>query len=268
MHGFQLKITVQSWMLPEATTNCTFLIQQHYISQQKRLLKDQTRVSYYITVHSESIQTPSPFLYFEMLQPCAEILIHFFNYTKYPIMFIIFSKCIKKKKLKYHFDISIQTLYSVLSWSTFSSDFSLESFCVWGNKLCTPGFGNFLPPYSTDPLKLCQVGWGLSVDSHFQRFSIGFKSGLCLGHSRTITAVPPALSWLWLKAEIYFNDCVIRQTDGRLRREHLWFSDGCGCCKAIKKKRWRTKLCWWSYLYTKVVCLTFFCLDFLKDTEK
>ena len=41
-----------------------------------------------------------------------------------------------------------------------------------------------------------------------------------------------------VKAEIYFYDCVIGRTDGRLRRtrEHLWFSDGCGCCKAIKKK--------------------------------
>ena len=30
-----------------------------------------------------------------------------------------FSKFIKKEKLKYHIDISIQTLYSVLNWSTF-----------------------------------------------------------------------------------------------------------------------------------------------------
>src|SRR4029434_1649407 len=35
-----------------------------------------------------------------------------------------------------------------------------------------------------------------------------------------------------------------------------------------QKKRWRTKLRRWSYLYLKVVCLTFFCLDFFEVTEK
>ena len=36
------------------------------------------------------------------------------------------------------------------------------------DKLCTPGFGDFLPFLSADPLKLCQVGRGPSVDGHFQ----------------------------------------------------------------------------------------------------
>src|SRR4029434_7618920 len=38
--------------------------------------------------------------------------------------------------------------------------------------------------------------------------------------------------------------------------------------QAQKKKKMATKLRRWSYLYPKVVCLTFFCLDFLKVTEK
>jgi hypothetical protein len=29
-------------------------------------------------------------------------------------------------------------------------------------------FGVFLPFFSADPLKLCQVGWGLSLHSYFQ----------------------------------------------------------------------------------------------------
>ena len=37
-----------------------------------------------------------------------------------------------------------------------------------GYKLCTPEFGDFLPLFSADPLQLCQVGWGRSVDSHVQ----------------------------------------------------------------------------------------------------
>ena len=35
-------------------------------------------------------------------------------------------------------------------------------------KLGTPVFGELLPFFSTDPLKLCQVGWGVSLHSDFQ----------------------------------------------------------------------------------------------------
>jgi hypothetical protein len=31
----------------------------------------------------------------------------------------------------------------------------------------TPVFGKFLPFFSADPLKLCQVGWGVSLHSYF-----------------------------------------------------------------------------------------------------
>ena len=61
--------------------------------------------------------------------------------------------------------ISVQSLYSVLCWSTFGSDYSLESSWVWRYKLGTPEFGEFLPFFSVDPLKLCQV-----LHSYFQVF--------------------------------------------------------------------------------------------------
>ena len=35
-------------------------------------------------------------------------------------------------------------------------------------RLGTPAFGEFLPFFSADPLKLCQVGWGASLHSYFQ----------------------------------------------------------------------------------------------------
>jgi hypothetical protein len=35
-------------------------------------------------------------------------------------------------------------------------------------KFGTPVFGEFLPFFSADPLKLCQVGWGASLHSYFQ----------------------------------------------------------------------------------------------------
>ena len=72
------------------------------------------------------------------------------------------------KNKKYHIYISIQTLYSVLCWITFVSDYSLKSSWVWSYKLGTPVFGEFLPFFSADPLKLCQVGWGASLHSYFQ----------------------------------------------------------------------------------------------------
>ena len=40
-----------------------------------------------------------------------------------------------KRKNWYHIDICIQTLYSVPSWSTFVSDYSLKSSWVWCNRL-------------------------------------------------------------------------------------------------------------------------------------
>ena len=61
--------------------------------------------------------------------------------------------------------ISIQTLYSVLCWSNFGSDYSLESW-VWCYKLGTPVFGEFL--FSADPLKLCQVWLGALLHGNFQ----------------------------------------------------------------------------------------------------
>ena len=68
----------------------------------------------------------------------------------------------------------------------------------------TPIFGELLPLLSADPLKLCQVGWGVSLHIYFhlQRCSIRFKSGLWLGHSRTLRLV--------LKRLLCCLGCVLR----------------------------------------------------------
>ena len=77
------------------------------------------------------------------------------------------------------------TLYSVLSWSTYEGIITL--ILLGYDTLCTPGFGDFLLFFSADPLKLCQVRWGPAIFRCLQRCSIGFKSGLWLGHSGTFT---------------------------------------------------------------------------------
>ena len=38
------------------------------------------------------------------------------------------------------------------------------------HQLCTSGFGDFLPFFLVDLLKLCQVGWGVSLNSNIQVF--------------------------------------------------------------------------------------------------
>ena len=52
--------------------------------------------------------------------------------------------------------VRIQTLYSVLSWSSFGSDYSLKSSWVWCDKLCTPGFWGF------SAILLCRCSQALS----------------------------------------------------------------------------------------------------------
>ncbi len=51
-------------------------------------------------------------------------------------------------------------------------------------------FPEFIPFFFAGPLKLYQVGWErrwTAIFRSLQRCSIGFKSGLWLGHSRTFT---------------------------------------------------------------------------------
>ena len=86
--------------------------------------------------------------------------------------------------------ISIQTLYLILSRSTFLSQYSHKSSWEWSNKFFTTGFGNVLPFLHADPLNSVRLGgerWWTAIFRFLQRCSIGFKSGLWLCHSRTFT---------------------------------------------------------------------------------
>jgi hypothetical protein len=113
-------------------------------------------------------------IHYSLILKWISLFFHSSIYTQYPIMtkqkqaFRNVSKFMKNTKLKYHIYISIQTLYSVLRWSTFGSDYCLKSSWVWCWNLGTPVFGEFLPFFSADPLKLCQVGWGMSLHNYFQ----------------------------------------------------------------------------------------------------
>ena len=70
-------------------------------------------------------------------------------------------------------------------------------------KLGTPIFGEFLPFFSADPLKLCQFGWEALLHSYFQVSPAMFDQVLSPGsgwvtqvHSETCPEATPALLWL------------------------------------------------------------------------
>ena len=68
--------------------------------------------------------------------------------------------------MKHHIDISIQTLYSVEAPLTGITTLSLFGYDARSfEHLDLRIFGDF---FSADPVKLCQVGWGSSIDSYFQ----------------------------------------------------------------------------------------------------
>ena len=73
----------------------------------------------------------------------------------------------------------------------------LAAFTALSYKLGTPVFEEFLPLFSADPLKLCQVGWGALLHSYFQVSPEMFESGWAnQGHSETCPGATPVLSWL------------------------------------------------------------------------
>jgi len=132
-------------------------------------------------VPSECIHTSWLLSHFVVLQPEFEMdLIYIFLSpinTKYPIMakwkhiFRKFYKSVKNEILTYLASISIQPPESIFCRSAFGNHYSFESSWVCLYKLCTSGFGDFLPFFLAYFLKLSQVGWGVSVNGNPQAFS-------------------------------------------------------------------------------------------------
>ena len=71
-------------------------------------------------------------------------------------------------------------------WGTFDSNYSLIFSWEWCYRFGKLEYGVFFPFFSADPQKLCQVRRErrcTDIFSSFHWFSMGFKSGLWLGHS-------------------------------------------------------------------------------------
>ena len=90
--------------------------------------------------------------------------------TKWKHVFRHFYKLRKIEKLKFLASISIQPPECILCRSAFGSDYSFESSWVCLYQLCTSGFGDFLPFFLANLLKLSQVRWGVLVNSNLQVF--------------------------------------------------------------------------------------------------
>ncbi len=115
-----------------------------------------------------------------------------------------------KKKNRNHIYISIQTLYSVLSWSTFSSITALSLFRYDATSFAHLDWGIFchssLQILSSSVRLDGDLRW-TAIFRSLQRCSIGFKSGLWLGHSRTFTELSSSHSCVALAVYLGSLSC-------------------------------------------------------------
>ena len=105
--------------------------------------------------------------------------------------------------------------------STFVSDYSLESSWVWRYKLGTPVFGEFLPFFSADLLKLCQVGSGASLHRYLKVFPEMLDRDQVRALARPLKDIQRLLHCL---------GCVLRvvvSSDQRILFLMVWASDRC-----------------------------------------
>ena len=72
--------------------------------------------------------------------------------------------------------------------------------------LGTPVFGEFLPYFSADPLKLCQVGWGALLQSYFQIYT----ELLDQVQVRALAGLLADIQRLVLKPLMRYLGCVLR----------------------------------------------------------
>ena len=105
-------------------------------------------------------------------------------------------------------------------------ELSLESVWVSLYKLCQPQFGQFIPFFLADRLKLCQIRWKVSVNCHFQvtpqmfyAVKVWALAGPLIG-SHSCPKASPVLSWLYASGQCHVKG-------GPSLRSHAfwsWFS--------------------------------------------
>ena len=119
--------------------------------------------------------------------------------------------------------ISIHSLCSILCWSTFGSNYSLKSFWVSCYKLGPPifFFNSSLQDLSSstrlDGERRCTA-----LFRSLQRCSIGFKSGLWLGNTRTFTELSRSHSFVILAVCLGWLSCWKMNLRPSLRSRALW----------------------------------------------
>lgn len=97
---------------------------------------------------------------------------------------MVYEKCLSV--LNVHNDILVPCgcHFKLIEKPFFGSNYSFKSSWVHLYKLCTPGFRKFIPFFLADPLTLSRLWTAILRSLH--RCSLGFKSWLWQGHSKTV----------------------------------------------------------------------------------
>ena len=156
----------------------------------------------------------------------------------------IFCKFNKNQKGKSLVRETILSHNSALSKSSFSRNHSLKSSWFSVHRLCKPGFGQFIPFFQADPLKVHQTGCEASVSCHLRplhRCSTGLSRtvrhlprshcDICFGLMLGVVLVPRAETMSQFQAllQVFFMNrhlsflvfCPV-STSLLLRRSSLW----------------------------------------------
>ena len=121
--------------------------------------------------------------------------------------------------------ISIHSLCSILCWCTFGSNYSLKSFWIWCHKLAHPSLGSFAHSslqHLSSSIRLDGKRRCTAIFRSLQRCSIGFKSGLWLGHSSTFTELSWSHSFDILPVSLGPLSCWKMNRHPSLRSRALW----------------------------------------------
>ncbi len=173
------KILSSNWFQNNNTNKCFLSTESIYYNDFWRIMWHWSKgcwkfIILKYTVPIESLHTPSFLRYVKLLYFFPHINLHPTYHNDKA----------KKKKLIYHNFNFIANLLKSKHWKNDIAQVFIplsqnivkalwqqlqpQVFWIWCNKLCTSAFVVILPFFSLDHLKLSQVGWEPSVDSHLQ----------------------------------------------------------------------------------------------------
>ena len=133
--------------------------------------------------------------------------------------FLNVCKFIENNKLRNHLYISIHSLCAILCWCTFGSFFNDATILA---QLYLGSFAHSSLRHLSSSIRLDGKRRCTAIFRSLQRCSIGFKSGLWLGHSRTFTQLSWSHSFDILAVCLGSLSCWKINRSPSLRSRALW----------------------------------------------